>query len=108
MHEQPHVPLLFDGEGGPSDMVTTAKNLGFFKLLTLRADSPSLEGVNFRQLHEKLFVDLKVDGAFTDFSDKTRDLIRVGDLNTVPQDAARVHRRTKSSPQLDLVVMGRT
>ena len=73
----PHVPLLFDGEGGPSDMVTTAKNLGLFlHPFTLRADSPSLEGVNFRQLHEKLFVDLKVDGAFTDFSDKTRDLIR--------------------------------
>ncbi len=73
----PHVPLLFDSEGGPSDMVTTAKNLGLFlHPFTLRADSPSLEGVNFQQLHEKLFVDLEVDAAFTDFPDKTRDLIR--------------------------------
>lgn len=73
----PHVPLLFDDEGGPSRMVTTAKNLGLFlHPFTLRADSPSLEGVNFAELHKKLFVDLEVDGAFTDFSDKTRDLIR--------------------------------
>lgn len=73
----PHVPLLFEERGGPSDMVTTAKNLGLFlHPFTLRADSPSLEGVNFAQLHKKLFVDLAVDGAFTDFSDKTRDLIR--------------------------------
>ena len=73
----PHVPLLLNSEGGASDMVTTAKNLGLFlHPFTLRADSPSLEGVNFAELHKKLFVDLEVDGAFTDFSDKTRDLIR--------------------------------
>ena len=73
----PHVPLLLNSEGGASDMVTTAKNLGLFlHPFTLRADSPSIEGVNFTQLHKKLFVDLEVDGAFTDFSDKTRDLIR--------------------------------
>ena len=73
----PHVPLLFDEEGGPSEMVTTAKNLGLFlHPFTLRADSPSLDGVNFEQLHKKVFVDLRVDGAFTDFSDKTRELIQ--------------------------------
>lgn len=73
----PHVPLLFAEDGGPSEMVLCAKNLGLFlHPFTLRADSPSLDGVNFRELHKKLFVDLEVDGAFTDFSDKTRDLIR--------------------------------
>ena len=73
----PHIPLLFDRKGEPSEMVTAAKNLGLFlHPFTLRADSASLDGVNFTELHKKLFVDLQVDGAFTDFSDKTRDLIR--------------------------------
>lgn len=73
----PHVPLLFDDADEPSEMVQTAKTLGLFlHPFTLRADSPCLEGVNFEQLHKKLFVDLRVDGAFTDFADKTHKLIQ--------------------------------
>ena len=73
----PHVPLLFNDHDRPSEMVIAAKKLGLFlHPFTLRADSPCLDGVNFAELHKKLFVDLGVDGAFTDFSDITRNLIR--------------------------------
>ena len=50
----PHVPLLFDGEGGPSDMVVIAK------LRSPRfGQIHRLEGVNFRQLHEKYLSTLR-------------------------------------------------
>lgn len=73
----PHVPLLFDKVGAPSEMYATARKLGLFlHPFTLRTDSPCLEGVEFDELHKKLFVDLGVDGAFTDFPDKTRKIIQ--------------------------------
>ena len=72
----PDVNLLENKSGGPSEMVLAAKKLGLFlHPYTLRADSESIPGVNFRALHKKLFIDLEVDGAFTDFADRTRDLL---------------------------------
>ena len=72
----PDVNLLENMSGGPSEMVVAAKKLGLFlHPYTLRADSESLPGVNFEALHKKLFIDLEVDGAFTDFADQTRELL---------------------------------
>ena len=72
----PDVNLLENMSGGPSEMVVAAKKLGLFlHPYTLRADSGSIPGVNFRALHKKLFIDLEVDGAFTDFADQTRELL---------------------------------
>ena len=72
----PDVNLLENKSGGPSEMVLAAKKLGLFlHPYTLRADSESIPGVNFRALHKKLFIDLEVDGAFTDFADRTRELL---------------------------------
>ena len=72
----PDVNLLENKSGGPSEMVLAAKKLGLFlHPYTLRADSESIPGVDFRALHKKLFIDLEVDGAFTDFADRTRDLL---------------------------------
>ena len=72
----PDVNLLENVSGGPSEMVISAKKLGLFlHPYTLRADSESLPGVNFEALHKKLFIDLEVDGAFTDFADQTRELL---------------------------------
>ena len=72
----PDVNLLEDNTGGPSEMLLAAKKLGLFlHPYTLRADSESIPGVNFEALHKKLFVDLEVDGAFTDFADQTRELL---------------------------------
>ena len=72
----PDVNLLENQSGGPSEMVVAAKNLGLFlHPYTLRADSESIPGVNFEALHKKLFIDLEVDGAFTDFVDQTRELL---------------------------------
>ena len=72
----PDVNLLENKSGGPSEMVLAAKKLGLFlHPYTLRADSESIPGVNFRALHKKLFIDLEVDGAFTDFADRTRKLL---------------------------------
>lgn len=72
----PDVNLLEDKSGGPSEMVVAAKKLGLFlHPYTLRADSESIPGVNFEALHKKLFNDLEVDGAFTDFADQTRELL---------------------------------
>lgn len=72
----PDVNLLEDKSGGPSEMVLAAKKLGLFlHPYTLRADSESIPGVNFEALHRKLFKDLEVDGAFTDFADQTRELL---------------------------------
>ena len=73
----PDVNLLENMSGGPSEMVVAAKKLGLFlHPYTLRADSESIPGVNFDALHKKLFVDLEVDGAFTDFADQTRELLK--------------------------------
>ena len=72
----PDVNLLENMSGGPSEMVVAAKKLGLFlHPYTLRADSESIPGVNFQALHKKLFKDLEVDGAFTDFADQTRELL---------------------------------
>ena len=72
----PDVNLLENMSGGPSEMVVAAKKLGLFlHPYTLRADSESIPGVNFEALHKKLFVDLELDGAFTDFADQTRELL---------------------------------
>ena len=72
----PDVNLLENMSGGPSEMVVAAKKLGLFlHPYTLRADSESIPGVNFEALHKKLFRDLGVDGAFTDFADQTRELL---------------------------------
>jgi glycerophosphoryl diester phosphodiesterase len=72
----PDVNLLENMSGGPSEMVVAAKKLGLFlHPYTLRADSESIPGVNFEALHKKLFTDLEVDGAFTDFADQTRELL---------------------------------
>jgi glycerophosphoryl diester phosphodiesterase len=72
----PDVNLLENMSGGPSEMVVAAKKLGLFlHPYTLRADSESIPGVNFEALHRKLFKDLEVDGAFTDFADQTRELL---------------------------------
>jgi len=72
----PDVNLLENKSGGPSELVVAAKKLGLFlHPYTLRADSESIPGVNFEALHKKLFIDLEVDGAFTDFADQTRDLL---------------------------------
>ena len=72
----PDVNLLENMSGGPSEMVVAAKKLGLFlHPYTLRADSKSIPGVNFEALHKKLFIDLEVDGAFTDFADQTRELL---------------------------------
>ena len=72
----PDVNLLENMSGGPSEMVVAAKKLGLFlHPYTLRADSESIPGVNFEALHRKLFTDLEVDGAFTDFADQTRELL---------------------------------
>ena len=72
----PDVNLLENRSGGPSEMVLAAKKLGLFlHPYTLRADSESIPGVNFEALHKKLFNDLEVDGAFTDFADQTRELL---------------------------------
>jgi glycerophosphoryl diester phosphodiesterase len=72
----PDVNLLENMSGGPSEMVVAAKKLGLFlHPYTLRADSESIPGVNFEALHKKLFKDLEVDGAFTDFADQTRELL---------------------------------
>jgi glycerophosphoryl diester phosphodiesterase len=73
----PDVNLLENESGGSSEMVMAAKKLGLFlHPYTLRADSESIPGVNFEALHKKLFVDLEVDGAFTDFADQTRELLK--------------------------------
>ena len=73
----PDVNLLENESGGSSEMVVAAKKLGLFlHPYTLRADSESIPGVNFEALHKKLFVDLEVDGAFTDFADQTRELLK--------------------------------
>ena len=73
----PDVNLLEDDRGNPSEMVLAAKKLGLFlHPYTLRADSESIPGVNFEALHKKLFIDLEVDGAFTDFADQTRELLK--------------------------------
>ena len=72
----PDVNLLENVSGGPSEMVVAAKKLGLFlHPYTLRADSESIPGVNFEALHKKLFIDLEVDGAFTDFADQSRELL---------------------------------
>ena len=72
----PDVNLLENMSGGPTEMVVAAKKLGLFlHPYTLRADSESIPGVNFEALHKKLFIDLEVDGAFTDFADQTRELL---------------------------------
>ena len=72
----PDINLLENMSGGPSEMVVAAKKLGLFlHPYTLRADSESIPGVNFEALHKKLFQDLEVDGAFTDFADQTRELL---------------------------------
>lgn len=72
----PDVNLLENESGGSSEMVVAAKKLGLFlHPYTLRADSQSIPGVNFEALHKKLFIDLEVDGAFTDFADQTRELL---------------------------------
>ena len=72
----PDVNLLENMMGGPSELVVAAKKLGLFlHPYTLRADSESIPGVNFEALHRKLFIDLEVDGAFTDFADQTRELL---------------------------------
>ena len=72
----PDVNLLENESGGSSEMVVAAKKLGLFlHPYTLRADSESIPGVNFETLHKKLFIDLEVDGAFTDFADQTRELL---------------------------------
>ena len=72
----PDVNLLENMMGGPSELVVAAKKLGLFlHPYTLRADSESIPGVNFETLHKKLFNDLEVDGAFTDFADQTRELL---------------------------------
>ena len=72
----PDVNLLENMSGGPSEMVVAAKKLGLFlHPYTLRADSESIPGVNFKALHKKLFKELEVDGAFTDFADQTRELL---------------------------------
>ena len=72
----PDVASLQTTQSEPSEMVRAAKKLGLFlHPYTLRADSESLPGVNFAALHKKLFIDLEVDGAFTDFADKTRQLL---------------------------------
>ena len=72
----PDVNLLENESGGSSEMVVAAKKLGLFlHPYTLRADSQSIPGVNFEALHKKLFKDLEVDGAFTDFADQTRELL---------------------------------
>ena len=72
----PDINLLENMSGGPSEMVVAAKKLGLFlHPYTLRADSESIPGVNFEALHKKLFRDLEVDGAFTDFADQTRELL---------------------------------
>ena len=72
----PDVNLLENMTGGPSELVVAAKKLGLFlHPYTLRADSESIPGVNFETLHKKLFNDLEVDGAFTDFADQTRELL---------------------------------
>jgi glycerophosphoryl diester phosphodiesterase len=73
----PDVNLLENESGGSSEMVMAAKKLGLFlHPYTLRADSETLPGVNFESLHKKLFIDLEVDGAFTDFADQTRELLK--------------------------------
>ena len=73
----PDVNLLENVTGDPSEMVMAAKKLGLFlHPYTLRADSETLPGVNFESLHKKLFIDLEVDGAFTDFADQTRELLK--------------------------------
>ena len=72
----PDLNLLENESGGSSEMVVAAKKLGLFlHPYTLRADSESIPGVNFEALHKKLFIDLEVDGAFTDFADQTRELL---------------------------------
>ena len=72
----PDVNLLENMLGGASELVVAAKKLGLFlHPYTLRADSESIPGVNFETLHKKLFDDLEVDGAFTDFADQTRELL---------------------------------
>ena len=72
----PDVNLLENMLGGASELVVAAKKLGLFlHPYTLRADSESIPGVNFETLHKKLFNDLEVDGAFTDFADQTRELL---------------------------------
>ena len=70
----PDVNLLENKSGGPPNGLA-AKKLGLLHPYTLRADSESIPGVNFRALHKKLFIDLEVDGAFTDFADRTRELL---------------------------------
>ena len=74
----PDVNLLEDDYGVPSAMLKAAKKLGLFlHPYTLRADSESLPGVDFAALHKKLFIDLGVDGAFSDFPDQTRALLQL-------------------------------
>ena len=75
----PAIPALVtvvDGEVKSSGVVEAAHEAGLqIHPYTIRADQLPPWAKDIEQLHEVLFVDLKVDGAFTDFPDLTRQAV---------------------------------
>lgn len=72
----PWIPQLFDEDLTPNTVVANAHAQGMLvHPYTLRRDALSLPVDGFESLQAQLFVEVGVDGAFTDFPDLTRSFI---------------------------------
>lgn len=72
----PWIPQLFNKDLTPNHVAATAHELGMLvHPYTLRQDALALPVADFNALQSLLFDEAKVDGAFSDFPDLTRDFI---------------------------------
>lgn len=72
----PWIPQLFDEDLTPNGVVGRAHAAGVLvHPYTLRRDALALAVADFEALQSLLFIEARVDGAFTDFSDLTRAFI---------------------------------
>lgn len=73
----PWLPQLYKADTiTPSDLVVEAKGRGLkVHPYTIRADDLALGVHTVDELHTRMFIDLGVDGVFSDFPDKTRFFI---------------------------------
>ena len=73
----PWIEQLFTApDGSPDDLAENAHAVGLVvHPYTLRADDLGLGAQSFDDLQRRVFIDAKADGAFSDFSDLTRQFI---------------------------------
>lgn len=73
----PWIEQLFTApDGSADDLVANAHAAGLVvHPYTLRADDLGLDAASFNELQRRVFIDAKADGAFSDFSDLTRQFI---------------------------------